>query len=332
MFIEENKQLAAFTTFGLPSIARYYFEARSCEDLREALLFAKRRKIDAVLLGGGSNVVLAPSLNCLVIRVMLGGIEVTDNIVKVKAGENWHSVVLATLGRGLFGLENLSLIPGSVGAAPIQNIGAYGVEIESVISAVTVLDRQTLDFLSLDVSECKFGYRTSIFKEDSKDKYVVTDVSLKLSDQFMPRLDYPELQSELETESVLTAKVVSDAVIRIRKRKLPDPEQIGNVGSFFKNPIVTLSEFEVIKLNEPTVTGLHMPGNLIKLSAARLIDHAGLKGKRVGGAKVSEQHALVLTNHAHANYSDVRGLADLIVAAVKSRFGVSLETEPVFYT
>ena len=160
----------------------------------------------------------------------------------------------------------------------------------------------------------------------------MTDVSLKLSDQFMPRLDYPELQSELETESVLTAKVVSDAVIRIRKRKLPDPEQIGNVGSFFKNPIVTLSEFEVIKLNEPTVTGLHMPGNLIKLSAARLIDHAGLKGKRVGGAKVSEQHALVLTNHAHANYSDVEGLVGLIVAAVKSRFGVSLETEPVFYT
>ena len=332
MLIQENKQLAALTTLGLPSLARYYVEARDEDELREALLFARKQKVKVVLLGGGSNVVFAPLLDCLVVQVKLDGLEVKGNIVNVKAGENWHALVLATLEKGLFGLENLSLIPGSVGAAPIQNIGAYGVEIESLISSVSVLDRQTLEPRQLDVDECELGYRTSIFKEGAKDKYIVTGISLTLSKEFQPRLNYPELQVELESASELTAKVVSDAVIRIRKRKLPDPELIGNVGSFFKNPIITLSEFEKIKLNEKAVVGLPMPDNRIKLSAARLIDQSGLKGKLAGGAKVSEQHALVLTNAADASFADVEDLVRLIVSTIKRRFGVTLETEPAFYS
>lgn len=353
--IEENKSLATRNTFGLPAISKYFVEA-SCEDhILEALTFANNRKLEVIVLGGGSNVVLAPLLDSLVISISTKGIEVDGNKVCVSAGENWHSLVRTTLDMGLSGLENLSLIPGSVGAAPIQNIGAYGVEIQSVISSVTVLDRCSLEFRTIDAKQCEFGYRTSVFKERLRNRVVVTAVSLLLAEKFEPRLEYPELRTKMgETlgrdfrsqqfdESGVddssfdypypgfTAKAVSDAVINIRQGKLPDPCQIGNVGSFFKNPVVSASQFKKIRLVAPNVGGVIMPDGKIKLSAASMIDQVGLKGKRIGGAGISRQHALVFTNELTASFADVQKLASLVVTEVSKSFGVTLEIEPVIY-
>lgn len=343
--IEENKSLATRNTFGLPAISKYFVEAFSDDHIKEALIFANDRKLDVIILGGGSNVLLAPLLNCLVISISTKGVEVDGTKISVSAGENWHCLVRKTLGMGLSGLENLSLIPGSVGAAPIQNIGAYGVEIQSVISSVTVLDRHSLKFETLDARQCEFGYRTSIFKESLRGNVVVTKVSLLLAEIFEPQLGYAELQAKVEEtlgsdsqsqqndsqRTDITAKRVSDVVIDIRQRKLPDPSKIGNVGSFFKNPVITASEFRKLQTLAPSVGGITMPDGNVKLSAASMIDQAGLKGTRIGGAGISDQHALVFTNVLSASFADVQELASLVRTKVSNRFNVGLEIEPVIY-
>ncbi|MFT4713316.1 MAG: UDP-N-acetylmuramate dehydrogenase [Candidatus Azotimanducaceae bacterium] len=353
--IEENKLLATRNTFGLHTTSKYFVEASSEDHILEALTFANDKKLEVVVLGGGSNVVLAPFLDSVVISISTKGVEVDGNKVCVSAGENWHNLVRTTLAMGLSGLENLSLIPGSVGAAPIQNIGAYGVEIQSFISSVTVLDRCSLAFQTLDTRQCEFGYRTSVFKERLRNRVVVTAVSLVLAEKFEPRLEYPELRTKIDEtlgrdfrsrhddgsgvydpdldypESGFTAKAVSDAVINIRQSKLPDPYQIGNVGSFFKNPVISASKFKKIRLVAPKVGGVIMPDGKIKLSAASMIDQAGLKGTRIGGAGISHQHALVFTNEQKASFADVQELANLVVTEVSDRFGVTLEIEPVIY-
>ena len=343
--IQENKSLATRNTFGLPAISRYFVEASSDDHIKEALTFANDRNLEVIVLGGGSNVVLAPLLNCLVISISTKGVEVDGTKISVSAGENWHCLVRTTLDMGLSGLENLSLIPGSVGAAPIQNIGAYGVEIQSVISSVTVLDRYSLAFATLDVKQCEFGYRTSIFKESLRGEVVVTEVSLRLASAFEPQLGYAELRVKIDETlgldsqtqqydsqvADITAKRVSDAVIDMRRGKLPDPSKIGNVGSFFKNPIVTASEFRKILTIAPSIGGVTKSDGNVKLSAASMIDQAGLKGVRIGGAGISGQHALVFTNEHSASFADVQELASLVRTEVSNRFNVQLEIEPVIY-
>ena len=343
--VEENKPLDTCNTLGLTSIARYFVEASSQSHILEALAFAKHRNLETLVLGGGSNVILAPTLNYLVISILNKGIKVEGNNVIVSAGENWHQLVRTTIKEGLFGLENLSLIPGSAGAAPIQNIGAYGVEIDSVISAVTVIDRESLAVKTLDAGQCEFGYRTSIFKASLRNKVIVTGIKLMLKREFVPQLKYLEMREALEQinngkhitrpenllEGELTALDVSDMVMRIRRRKLPDPEKIGNVGSFFKNPIVSSLQYAELCAKEPAINGLPIAGNNIKLSAAWMIDQAGLKGERVGGAMVSAQHALVLINEDHASFDDIQRLSTLVIGRIHDRFGVDLEVEPITY-
>jgi UDP-N-acetylmuramate dehydrogenase len=252
-------------------------------------------------------------------------------IVRAEAGENWHEFVQWTLAQGLPGLENLSLIPGSVGAAPIQNIGAYGSELAEFFHSLTLFDFATRETRVLSREDCNFGYRDSIFKHALRDRAVIIDVSFALPRQWHPNLRYAELAAELAAHSVSdpTAQDIADAVIAIRRRKLPDPAEIGNAGSFFKNPVVSQAQHAQLLAEYPQLVSYAQADGSIKLAAGWMIDQCGWKGRSVGAAGVHDRQALVLVNRGGAAGSDVLALATKIVDDVRTRFGVSLETEPV---
>lgn len=287
------------------------------------------------VLGGGSNVLIAADVAGLLVHLDTRGRRVAgqdgdDVRVCVAAGENWHDLVLWSLGQGLGGLENLSLIPGSVGAAPIQNIGAYGVELSDCLHSVTAYDRRLREWIELDRSTCGFGYRDSRFKQEPG-RFVLTGVTLTLSRKRPLRLDYAGIREELEALAVRKpdANAVSAAVIRLRRRKLPDPAQLPNAGSFFKNPVVGAEFAEDLLRRHPALPRWPLGDGRVKLAAGWLIEAAGCKGYRVGDAGVAPGHALVLVNFAAASGKDVLELAQRIQQQVATRFGVSLEIEPV---
>lgn len=333
-----HHNLQQLNTLAVPAIADWYTSVTTDEELREALAFARERQLPLLVLGGGSNLVLRDHFHGLVIHLRSKGKHVLredDSYVwvQVAAGENWHNLVEHTLAQGYYGLENLSLIPGTVGAAPIQNIGAYGVELKDVFAELTAIDIQSGLLVNFAMESCCFGYRDSIFKQALKDKYIITQVTFKLHKVPQLVLDYPALKDALLNQNAnnITPRDVSDAVIRIRQSKLPDPTEIPNVGSFFKNPIVNLTTYQNLKNRYPDLVGYPLDDNHVKLAAGWLIDRAGWRGKQLYGVEVHRHQALVLTNPDHQSGGAVLALAAAIQTSIHEQFGVHLEMEPRVY-
>ncbi len=324
-----NACLTRANSFGLESTAEELLEVSSVEELLESL----ERWPSATILGEGSNVVLHRHLPGLVIRVRIRGISVkrvaeSAYRIRIGAGERWNELVRSLLGRGIRGLENLSLIPGSVGAAPYQNIGAYGRELGPMVESVEVVDRGEMATRTLPAAECEFRYRDSVFKSGSPQRYVITYVNIRTGDQAV-ETGYPDIDTELRRLGCGRPDPihVANAVIRVRRRKLPDPRVIGNVGSFFKNPLLSSKDFELLRA-KCEIQGFEERG-LVKVSAARLIEASGWKGYRDGAVAVWHRQPLVLINTGGATATNVLGLAERIVDDVHRRYGVALDREPI---
>lgn len=323
-----REALASHNTFRVDARAAHLATLEDVGDLAEARFEPERD----LVLGDGSNVLLVSDVPGTVwlnrIRGREFGTERGNRVsVRVGAGESWHDMVRWSLNEGLSGLENLSLIPGRCGAAPIQNIGAYGVELSERLEAVEAWDWRSRELLRIPGEDCEFAYRDSRFKSREPDRWLITALHLSLDTRFEPRLDYQGLRDALGKET-LTAKNVSDAVIRLRQAKLPDPDRIGNAGSFFKNPLLTRDEAQRLQAIEPAAP-LYPAGNeQVKTSAAWLIEACGWKGRRIGDAGVSPQHALVLVNHGNASGRALLELAERLQEEVRARFHIDLEPEP----
>lgn len=291
-----------------------------------------------LLLGEGSNVLFVDDFEGAIVGMRTRGVEVLSSDeeavrIRVAAGEHWDDCVRWTLAQGFPGLENLILIPGSVGAAPMQNIGAYGVEVGESIEAVEAFDTVQRRFVRFTNGECGFGYRDSVFKRNP-DRWLITAVTLKLPRAHAPRTDYAGLREELARMGVAQPAPihVADAVIALRTRKLPDPALIGNAGSFFKNPLVPVADVDALRREHPQLPAWPAPDGLAKLSAAWLIEACGFKGLREGDAGISNRHALVLVNHGHATGQQLWALAQRVLEGVRERFGITLEPEPRIIT
>lgn len=335
--IHYNFPLGNYNTLGIEAIAYAYLKVQSIDILLSVNNSATLNGLPRLILGGGSNILLVHDFPGVVLHMANTGIKIiredTNAIyVRAAAGENWHAFVQWTLEHGLGGLENLSLIPGNVGAAPIQNIGAYGVEVRDYFHELTAFDCETGKTLILNKAECEFGYRDSVFKHALKDRAVILDVTFRLPKQWQPNLRYADVAQELEVQGLVapTAKEISAAVIAIRTRKLPDPAVIGNAGSFFKNPIVQAAQRDALLQQYPQLVSYGQPDGTYKLAAGWLIDQCNWKGRSIGRAGVYEKQALVLVNHGGATGEELVQLAKAIQADVKARFGVELEPEPVF--
>ncbi len=319
-------------------MADFYVSVTNHNEIKEALAFARERELPILLLGGGSNIVFANNFHGLVIHLKLQGVKLvqeTDEHVWINfaAGENWHQAVEYCLDNGYYGLENLSLIPGSVGAAPIQNIGAYGVEVKDWITELSTIEIASGIEISFLNESCQFAYRDSIFKQAFKDQYIITSVTFRLTKLAHVNLTYPALKEYFADEDAasITPEDVAQAIIHIRQSKLPDPNVMPNVGSFFKNPVLSLSEFERL-VNLYSEMPFYIAGeNHRKIAAAWLIDQAGWKGKEFNGVNVHSQQALVLTNPNKLSGSLVLSLANAIQDSVREKFGIDLEIEPRIY-
>jgi UDP-N-acetylmuramate dehydrogenase len=301
-------------------------------ELKEALAFGAASNAPSLVIGGGSNILLSADYPGLVIRIHFKSIEWLNSVglVRVAAGENWHEFVKSCMNHGFYGLENLALIPGTVGAAPIQNIGAYGVELEQFVVSVSVYDEKQDKVVELSHRDCEFGYRDSLFKYPDARHLIVLGVTLQLATEQIPNISYGALQAEFDglDFSEITNQDVFDAVCRIRNSKLPDPKILGNAGSFFKNPLVSELKVESLKETFPDLPCFDSgePG-LVKISAAWLLDKAGWRGRRKGGAGVHQQHALVIVNVDDASGEDIALLAQEMASSVLGRFGIALECE-----
>ena len=333
MTVKEHFSLKNYNTFGIDAKARYFIEVNSIEALQEVLANDDYQR--KILIGGGSNMLLTKDIDALFIHVNLKGKfileESADHVtIKIMAGENWHELVLWTLENGYGGLENMSLIPGNTGTAPIQNIGAYGVELKDTFvscEAVRISDQQLVSFTK---NECAFGYRDSFFKNEGKDKYVIISVTFSLTKKnHLINSDYGAIEAQLEKDGVKnpTIKDISNAVIKIRQSKLPDPKELGNSGSFFKNPIVSKEVFESFIANHPEAPFYKVSDDIYKIPAGWLIEQCGFKGKRYGDAGVHERQALVLVNYGDATGSDILNLADKIMIEVLTRFNITISPE-----
>ena len=335
MHVLAEQPLLRMNTLALEGRARALLRLEHITGLEQALGWAADRQLPVVPLGEGSNIVVAGDVEALVLRLATSGIEVLEEDaekvhLRVAAGENWHRLVEWTLRRGYFGLENLALIPGTVGAAPVQNIGAYGVELASFVRAVHSVELATGAGLSLSREACEFGYRDSVFKNRLRDKMIITSVELELSREPHLQFEYPALAAVLEGKqrARLSAIDVFDAVVAIRRSKLPDPARVPNAGSFFKNPVVDAQRAGALAGQFPGIPQYPQADGQVKLAAAWLIDCCGWKGKQRGGFGVHPEHALVLVNLGGGSGRELLDLAADIAASVATTFGVSLEIEP----
>ena len=332
MKIQQNISLKNYNTFGIDVKAKRFVEISSYYDLQQILLQEK----DVFLLSGGSNLLLTKDINKLVIYLNIKGISIdkqTEDFVylTVNAGENWHEFVLWCIQQNFGGLENLSLIPGNVGTCPIQNIGAYGIEVKDTITKVEALEIENCKKLSFSNEDCNFGYRNSIFKNELKGKVAITSVGFRLTTKkHQLKTSYGAIEAALQDKNILhpSIKDVSDAVISIRKAKLPNPEEIGNSGSFFKNPVISKSAFEVLQKDYPKVPFYEVKSfESYKIPAGWLIEQAGFKGKRFGDAGVHKNQALVLVNYGNADGKEIYALAKKIQQKILKQFSISLEIE-----
>ncbi len=330
-----NASLKHLNSFSVEARADQLLVLESEHDLQS---FTDRHHFDPrcdLVLGAGSNILFVNDVKGKVILNRVTGRKIvadsgSEVLVEACAGENWHQLVLWSLEQGLSGIENLSLIPGLAGAAPMQNIGAYGVELADVLDSLQALDLKTGDYCEFDRENCQFAYRDSRFKSTDAGRFLITRIRLSLQRSFTPKLAYAGVDEELQSMGIeqATAKQVSDAVIRIRQRKLPDPGVTGNAGSFFKNPVVDRVVADLLLKDFSGLPVYAMDNNETKLSAAWMIEQCGWKGHREGDAGVSGQHALVLVNHGNASGRQLLGLANAIAESVKSRFGIELKPEP----
>lgn len=333
MIIEKNVSLKPFNTFGIDAKATSYCNISTVEELKSIL--EKKYQNPFFILGGGSNMLLTKDIEALVLHINLKGITVeseTDDkvIVKAMAGENWHELVLWCLNHNYGGIENLSLIPGNVGTAPIQNIGAYGVELKDVFVSCEAMHVESQTLKTFTKEDCKFDYRESIFKQELKRKYIITSVHFELSKtSHKLHMDYGAIKDQLKLLGVTNPTIsdVSEAVIAIRQSKLPDPKEIGNSGSFFKNPIISKAQFQKLKKNFPEVPSYKVSDESIKVPAGWLIEKAGFKGKRFNDYGVHNKQALVLVNYGNAKGSDIYDMALLIKKTIKRIFDITIETE-----
>ena len=352
--IQQNIPLASLTTFGIGGDAKFFVEVRSVDELAEAVKFAKDNGLPVFVLGGGSNILISDNgFNGLIIKMNIRGLWIIDFasrlstgvvltvgagpapekaessgssklLLRCGAGEMWDDVVAKAVELGVGGIENLSLIPGTVGGAVYQNIGAYGAELKDVLVSVKAYDAKTDNVVELSNKECGFEYRSSVFKKNKN--LIVLEADLLLSKNQKLNLLYPDLQKRFAGASP-TISEVRQAVIEIRRSKIPDPEKISNAGSFFKNPVVTTANFQRLTTNCSDLKGRDLGGGSVKLSAAQLIEMAGFKGKKVGNVGVSEKHALVLINYGNGTAKELTDLAGTVKEAVKAQFGVKLEPE-----
>ncbi len=329
--------LRPFNTFGVDVKAQMFAEAHNDDDVRDALAYSAEHDLPLMVIGGGSNLLLTGDVQALVLRMASRGIRILREdclqaIIEAEAGEPWHPFVLSCLELGLAGLENLSLIPGTVGAAPMQNIGAYGVEIKDVFHGLTALDRQTGELRDFSLEECAFGYRDSLFKHEIG-RWVILRVRFLLTRDPHLHLEYGPVRQRLEEQGIKqpTPRDVSAAICAIRSEKLPDPAVLGNAGSFFKNPLVSAELAEQIRRTYPALVGYPQPDGQVKLAAGWLIEQAGWKGYREGDAGVHRLQSLVLVNYGQATGLQLHALAQRIQADIAKRFGVELEMEPNLY-
>lgn len=340
--LQQNISLKPFNTFGINAAAKYFATFSTIEELSE-LLEAKKlstfsRKLSGqpatLILGGGSNILLTKDFNGLVLKNEIKGIQIVKEdehyvYVHSGAGENWHQFVLQCIKNNWAGVENLSLIPGNVGASPMQNIGAYGVEIKDVFYSLEAYSLTDKKIHSFSLNDCEFGYRESVFKRKLKDQFVITGVTYRLSKAPHFNTSYGAIEQELEKMGVkeLSIKAISDAVINIRSSKLPDPAVIGNAGSFFKNPEIEAATFIALKEKFPNIVGYDLPNGNVKLAAGWLIEQCNWKGYRKGDAGCHAKQALVLVNYGNAKGEEIYNLSTEILQSVKDKFGVMLERE-----
>lgn len=332
--VNNDVDLAPYNTLGISARARYFASVGTEKQLKEILRHPKTDGLKIMVLGGGSNVLFTDNFDGLVLHVEIEGREVineTDEHIwlKVGAGENWHKTVRYCVEKGWGGIENLSLIPGTVGAAPIQNIGAYGVEIQDVFEWLEAVDIEGREVRRYEKKHCEFGYRDSIFKGGLKGVVIVTTVVLKLSKNPELNMSYGAIQAEIESREISTPTIrdISDIVIDIRNSKLPNPKTLGNAGSFFKNPIVSDEIYQIIKEEYPQAPGYDMGNQKTKVPAGWLIEETGWKGKVVGNTGTYKQQALVIVNHGGASGSEILSLAKQIKESVKEKFGIPLVPE-----
>jgi UDP-N-acetylmuramate dehydrogenase len=332
MTLKNNISLKPFNTFGIDVNASKFVSIDSLQNLKDIL---NTNPVDLLILGGGSNLLLTKDVEALVLQINLKGISVISSFknsvhVEVAAGENWHELVCWCLNKDFGGLENLSLIPGNVGTAPIQNIGAYGVELKDSFISCKAIHIHTKELRTFTKEECNFGYRNSVFKQELKGQYIITSVVFELSryDHSL-KTNYGAIEAELQNSAIETPTIqdVSKAVISIRNSKLPDPKIIGNSGSFFKNPVISYSKFEVLQNQFPQIQHYKISENAVKIPAGWLIDTAGFKGKTFGDFGVHAKQALVLVNYGGASGKDILNLSQQIQKAVKYIFDIDLETE-----
>jgi len=334
MNIESDKSLKHYNTFGIDVKAKYFAEVKSIDDIRELVRDPKFVNEKRFILGSGSNTLFKSDFDGIIVKNSLRGIEQVhedEHFVrfKVAGGEVWHQFVLFCVNKNLGGIENLSLIPGEVGATPIQNIGAYGADVNNIIDEVEVVELSSGNLCTLTYAECEFGYRDSIFKNRYKDKYIITAVTYRLSKKPHFKVSYGDIEKMLAEMQVkeLTVKAVSDAIIKIRTSKLPDPVKLGNAGSFFKNPAIDKILLDELMKSFPAIPHYPFIDNLIKVPAGWLIEQCGWKGKRVGNTGAHEHHALVLVNYGGATGPEIYSLALEIQKSVQEKFGITIEAE-----
>ncbi|WP_343673006.1 UDP-N-acetylmuramate dehydrogenase [Chitinophaga sp.] len=334
MLISENVLLRPYNTFGIAAQSRYFAAFSSADELRELLSAPQLKALPHMILGGGSNVLFTKDFDGVILKNEMKGIAVVgedDGYVYVKAGagENWHGFVMENIKHNRAGLENLSLIPGNVGASPMQNIGAYGVEIKDTFHSLEALHLEEGEVVTFTKEECQFGYRESVFKHKYKGQFAILSVTYRLSKRPQFNTSYGAIEVELKEMGVqdLSIQAISQAVINIRSSKLPDPAKIGNAGSFFKNPTVPAGDYERIKEAYPNVVAYPVDGGQFKLAAGWLIEQCGWKGYREGDAGVHAKQALVLVNYGGAKGGEIYDLSQKVLDSVEEKFGVLLERE-----
>ncbi len=337
MTVQKNIQLKPFNTFGIEAIAKYFIEVSTIEELQNILQNTDYQGFERLILGGGSNLLLTKDFDGLVIKINIKGFEVLkendENIlIKAGAGVVWHDLVMHCVNNNYAGMENLSLIPGTVGAAPMQNIGAYGIEIKEVFEELEAIEIETGKIRTFDKQTCNFGYRESIFKHEAKGKYIILNVTFKLNKKPTFHVAYGAINDTLAEMGIttLSIKAISDAVIHIRQSKLPNPAEIGNAGSFFKNPEIPKTQFEALKTQFPTIPSYPIDETKVKVPAGWLIEQAGWKGQRFGNVGVHAKQALVLVNYGGGKGEEIRALSQKIQESVKEKFGIALSAEVNF--
>lgn len=334
MNIIANYPLLKLNTFGVDVKAKYFVSINTVNELIELTKTEVFKDLQLLILGGGSNILFTKDFDGLVILNNIKGKEIIDQtqesiFLKIGAGENWHELVMYTVDNGWGGIENLSLIPGNTGTAPMQNIGAYGVEIKETFVELEALEISSGKIVKFNNSDCEFGYRESVFKNKMKNQYIIVNITLELKRNPVLNINYGDVKAILESQNINnpSIKQVSDAIISIRQSKLPDPKIIGNSGSFFKNPIVSLNQLELIKKKYPNVVNYKINENEFKIAAGWMIERAGWKGKKFNNYGVHEKQALVLVNYGLANGMEIFNLSEEIILDIKDKFGIKLERE-----